>query len=165
MKEASIGIIFCDDKVLLIERRDVPVWALPGGGIEEGESPEEALCREVQEETGLEVTSFRKVGLWLPINKIASPAHVFECQVAKLPEKFTPQEESKQIKLWSLDALPSHLFFLHRDWILAAIDKAAKPKIAMMTKLTYWNCLKLLLCHPIYTLRYLLSRLGLPINN
>ena len=36
-------------------RRGAVVWNFPGGGIEEGETPEEACVREVKEETGYDV--------------------------------------------------------------------------------------------------------------
>lgn len=39
--------------VLLVERADGHGWALPGGAIEDGESPVEAASRELAEETGL----------------------------------------------------------------------------------------------------------------
>ncbi|MBE5905211.1 MAG: Cof-type HAD-IIB family hydrolase [Lachnospiraceae bacterium] len=48
------GIIFVDGKLALIEN-DFGEMKLPGGGIEEGESDEQALIREVKEETGYEV--------------------------------------------------------------------------------------------------------------
>ena len=44
-----------DDRILLV-RFEFPtrtVWATPGGGIEPGESPENAIRRELEEETGL----------------------------------------------------------------------------------------------------------------
>jgi 8-oxo-dGTP pyrophosphatase MutT (NUDIX family) len=53
--------VVCDDRadgrrwVLLIARRNAagkPQWTLPKGGIEEGESDEQAALREVREETG-----------------------------------------------------------------------------------------------------------------
>ena len=43
------------DRILLV-RFEFPartVWATPGGGIEPGESPEHAIVRELEEETGL----------------------------------------------------------------------------------------------------------------
>ena len=45
-------------QVLLVERGNPPLcgyWSLPGGAVETGERLEEAMAREVLEETGLEV--------------------------------------------------------------------------------------------------------------
>lgn len=53
------------DRVLLIKRGRPPFldhWGLPGGGVELGETVEEALTREVQEETGLAVVVRRFLG-------------------------------------------------------------------------------------------------------
>ncbi len=53
------AVIFRDDKVLLVLRRNEPAggwWAIPGGKVKNGEKLEEALRREIREETGLEVT-------------------------------------------------------------------------------------------------------------
>lgn len=47
-----------DGAVLLVRRARPPAvgsWTLPGGKVEEGETPEHAIAREVLEETGLRV--------------------------------------------------------------------------------------------------------------
>jgi ADP-ribose pyrophosphatase YjhB (NUDIX family) len=47
-------LILIDGKVLLIHRKNEPVgWALPGGFVEYGETVEDAVRREMKEETGL----------------------------------------------------------------------------------------------------------------
>jgi len=55
-----VGAVILDgDRVLLVQRGHEPLkgeWSLPGGAVELGESLEEALVREVREETSLDVT-------------------------------------------------------------------------------------------------------------
>jgi len=63
MKNHSvIAVVFTKNRqeVLLIKRRDVPVWVLPGGGIEKDETALGAIIREVKEESGFEVKIVKK---------------------------------------------------------------------------------------------------------
>ncbi len=60
MERAAAVIIRKDGKVLALRRsKDASsfqgFWNFPGGGIEKGETPEEAAAREVKEESGLDV--------------------------------------------------------------------------------------------------------------
>jgi mutator protein MutT len=52
------GVVIHEGRVLLIRRGKEPLlgrWVVPGGTVELGESLEQALVREMSEETGLEV--------------------------------------------------------------------------------------------------------------
>jgi ADP-ribose pyrophosphatase YjhB (NUDIX family) len=56
---AAYAIILRDDQILLSRLSDAvtrdELWTLPGGGLDHGEHPRDAVVREVQEETGLDV--------------------------------------------------------------------------------------------------------------
>src|SRR3989337_337946 len=52
------GVVIRDTRVLLVQRASEPLagqWSLPGGAVELGETLEEAVVRELKEETGLTV--------------------------------------------------------------------------------------------------------------
>ena len=52
------ALIFREDCILMVERGKEPLkgyWSLPGGVVEVGETLEQAIRREVREETGLEI--------------------------------------------------------------------------------------------------------------
>src|ERR1700723_1292597 len=62
---AVSAAIFRDGKVLIVRRARPPaqgVYTLPGGGVELGETLEEAVIREVREETALEVAPVALAG-------------------------------------------------------------------------------------------------------
>jgi 8-oxo-dGTP diphosphatase len=54
----AAAVVIHDGRVLLIRRGKAPdagEWSIPGGAVELGESVEDALRREIREETGLEI--------------------------------------------------------------------------------------------------------------
>ncbi|AKA72545.1 NUDIX domain-containing protein [Saccharolobus solfataricus] len=69
----AVGCLIVEEnKVLLVQRKNPPnagLWAIPGGKVEYGETLEEALKREMREETGLEVAVGNIISIVQVINE------------------------------------------------------------------------------------------------
>ena len=96
-KNAVAVIVNKDNKILLLKRGEgapwMPnKWALVGGGIEKGETPQQAVEREIEEETGLELKKFTKS---FSIERHAdSIEHIFACRYEGEPTDITLNDEN-----------------------------------------------------------------------
>jgi len=165
LKPAVYGIIFSKDRetVLLIKRRDVPVWVLPGGGIDPGETPEIAVIREMKEETGYNIKILRQIAEYLPVNKLTQISFFYECEI--ISGKKTTGEETKDIRFFPLTKLPKEMPPPFADWIEDALLGHTEIIRKEIRGVTYWVLIKLLLQHPLIVGRFLLTKIGITINS
>lgn len=97
-------------RILLLRKKDGS-WELPGGGLEHGEDPKEALSREITEETGMTVEwmSETPVAFWSINKEVGSPIlkwFAFVVYEAKVSGEFIPSldsEESQEAKYFGID--------------------------------------------------------------
>jgi ADP-ribose pyrophosphatase YjhB (NUDIX family) len=58
------GAVFQDNKILLVKERFDGLWTLPGGYVDVGEPPSEAVEREVYEESGYQTRAVKLLALY-----------------------------------------------------------------------------------------------------
>ena len=115
--------IIQDGRVLLTQRRDFPVWCLPGGGVEDGESLAQAAIREASEETGLDVQLTRLVGLYSRPNWRRGGDHAIVFAAKPIGGHLQPvTDETLDARYFRLDELPETLLWSHHQRILDALD-------------------------------------------
>ncbi len=160
---AAIGIVFNKDRtsVLLVKRRDIPVWVLPGGGIDIDETPEKAAIREVLEESGLSTSIERRVGTYTPLNRLSELTHVFVCKNPTGSLRLS--SESKDVRYFPVAELPKLLPPPHKAWIEQA-QKRVDPVTESVPNATYSLLVKALMKHPVIIVRFLLTKVGIHIN-
>lgn len=117
------GIIIHDGKVAMVHSLKYDYYKFPGGGLEDGESLEEALLREVAEESGLQVilSSIREYGLVHRVQKGQKEAkfiqdnYYFLCDVEEKvgSQKLDDYEAEEHFTLEYVDA--THAIRINRE--------------------------------------------------
>ncbi len=118
MKQPRVGVaivVVQDGKILLGKRKGsfaAGEWSCPGGHLEFGETVEECMHRELEEETGLKVLSYQ-LGPWVS-TVFDDEKHYITLYALVHAFEGTPQlREPDKCEGWewfSLDNLPTPLF-------------------------------------------------------
>lgn len=106
MKISAFAAIFNEqNQILCVKRNYGPrTWTTPGGGVESGESPFEAVEREAYEEAKYKIKAFDLVGIYStpPMDDYVI---LLTAEVIAI-EKWSPNEEISEIGYFHLDELP-----------------------------------------------------------
>jgi 8-oxo-dGTP pyrophosphatase MutT (NUDIX family) len=123
------GVVLSEQgKILLAVRSDLRGWELPGGTPERTESPEDALCRELREETGLRVAIKRVVGDYVRTGFRPHTARVYVCQAVGGALELS--RETLVLRWFDPNTLPDTLF----PWYRAPIADALAPSTGPVTR-------------------------------
>ena len=99
--------------VLLVRQTYLPGWYLPGGGVDRGETLDEAARREAREEVGAELGALQLVGAYTSFGGFKSDHNVlFLCTDFTISGQ--PDREIAEVRFFSLDALPENIWLGHR---------------------------------------------------
>lgn len=128
------AVILCEEgdelNIVLVQRKNDPYqykWALPGGFLEVDESLEEAVARELKEETGLDISDFTQIGTFGtpgrdPRGRIISVAFMAK---TNFMEDLNAGDDAQAVAWFNTGRLPS-MAFDHMEIIEAAKKKYFK---------------------------------------
>lgn len=112
-------------EILLAVRSDLQGWELPGGTPKGGEPLEDALRREVEEESGLQVIVERVVGDYVRTGFRPHTARVYQCRVSG--GRLRSSHETLALRWFDPSALPDTLFPWYRIPITDALAPPSAP--------------------------------------
>ena len=118
------AVIILNSKIVLIKRKRPPYkgkFALPGGFVDIGETTEEAVAREVLEETGLSIEIVKLLGVYSNPSRDPREHNVSVCYLTKGKGNPKADSDADDIGLFDPNDLPE-LAFDHNMIINRARD-------------------------------------------
>lgn len=105
-------------RIVLVRRKNPPLgWALPGGGVDYGETAEAAAIREAFEETGLWVSLVRQFHTYSDACRDPRGHTVSVVFIATASGEPRGGDDASDACAFSLDSLPEDIAFDHREII------------------------------------------------
>jgi ADP-ribose pyrophosphatase YjhB (NUDIX family) len=104
------GVVFRDNQILLVKEREDGCWTLPGGWADIGETPSEAVIKEIHEESGYLTRAVKLLAVY-DRNKQGHPPHpnyvyklFFLCEI--IGGSPSPSIETEAVDFFPEDGIP-----------------------------------------------------------
>lgn len=125
----KVEVVTCfievDGAILFLQRNDDKIfggtWCVPGGKLEKGETPEEAVAREVGEETGIIIEKPSLVKeVYVRGERLDFVLHIFKVKMLEMPKNVRLDPNEHQDMTWvtpddahMLNLVPGHDEYIH----------------------------------------------------
>lgn len=119
-------------EVLLQKRKDVDQWCIISGHVEFGETVEDAILREIEEETNTKASLIRFIGVYsspesqtyyYQDKEVQYITSYFEARLSSdIPPGFS-NNETKELRFFSPNNIPADLALINSNWLTDALNK------------------------------------------
>ena len=119
------AVVETPNGIVLIKRKNPPFgWALPGGFVEVGETVENAVIRELFEETNLAISDPKLIGVYSDPKRdprFHTATVAFSAKSIQIPKA---GDDAKEVRIFPKDNLPANIVFDHPTIISDFLQKS-----------------------------------------
>lgn len=133
---AVAAAIFNDKgEILLQKRKDVDQWCVISGHVEFGETIEEAILREIEEETNAKAAITRFIGVYSsPVSQTYNYAdrtvqYITSYFQATLTDTIVPgfsNTETTELKFFGVEHIPQNMALINPNWLRDALNNTSQ---------------------------------------